>query len=103
MTLLHHGRGRFFTDGCTSTIFSGQKISQLKHVMQCSRYLITGRSRVGRNPGTAVLEGSGSMWMTSAGQTASQIPQLVHFSISICSIMERCAEWELPAEYARRA
>ena len=39
---VHQGRGRFFTDGCTSTICSGQKISQLKQVMQCSRYLITG-------------------------------------------------------------
>ena len=46
----HHGRGRFFTDGCTSTICSGQKISQLKQVMQCSRNLMTGSSLVWREP-----------------------------------------------------
>ena len=47
----HHGRGLFFTDGCTSTIPSGQKISQLKQVMQCSRNLIIGRSLVCVRPG----------------------------------------------------
>ena len=46
----HHGRGRFLTDGCTSTICSGQKISQLKQVMQCSRNLMTGSSLVWRSP-----------------------------------------------------
>ena len=47
----HHGRGRFFTDGCTSTMCSGQNISQLKQVMQCSRNLMTGSSLVCRKPG----------------------------------------------------
>ena len=47
---IHHGRGRFFTDGCTSTMLSGQKISQLKQVMQCSRNLMTGRRLVSRKP-----------------------------------------------------
>ena len=46
----HQGRGRFLTEGCTSTIRSGQNISQLKQVMQCSRYLITGSSLVARKP-----------------------------------------------------
>ena len=31
--------------------------------------------------------GCGSMWITSAGQTTSQMPQPVHFSISMLSIM----------------
>ena len=52
----HHGRGRFFTDGCTSTMCSGQKISQLKQVMQCSRNLITGRSLVWRRPATSLAD-----------------------------------------------
>ena len=47
----HQGRGRFLTEGCTSTICSGQKISQLKQVMQCSRNLITGSSLVRVQPG----------------------------------------------------
>ena len=52
----HHGRGRFFTDGCTSTMCSGQKISQLKQVMQCSRNLITGRSLVWRSPAISLVD-----------------------------------------------
>jgi hypothetical protein len=83
----HHGRGLFFTEGCTSTIPSGQKISQLKQVMQCSRNLIIGRSLFCLRPGTSVATGSRSMWITSAGQTRSQMPQPVHFSISIFSII----------------
>ena len=47
---VHHGRGLFFTEGCTSTICSGQKISQLKQVMQCSRYLMTGSLKVEFRP-----------------------------------------------------
>src|SRR5712691_13496329 len=78
----HHGRGRFLTDGCTSTMCSGQKISQLKQVMQCSRNLMTGRSLVWRKPAISMATGCGSMWITSAGQTKSQMPQPVHFSSS---------------------
>ena len=83
----HQGRGRFFTDGCTSTIFSGQKISQLKQVMQCSRNLITGRSLVCVSPATCWATGTASIWMTSAGHTTSQMPQPVHFSSSMLSII----------------
>jgi hypothetical protein len=83
----HHGRGRFLTDGCTSTICSGQKISQLKQVMQCSRNLMTGRSLVWRKPAISTATGCGSMWITSAGQTRSQMPHPVHFSSSMLSIM----------------
>src|SRR4249919_2556342 len=83
----HHGRGLFLTDGCTSTICSGQNISQLKQVMQCSRNLMTGRSLVWRKPAISMATGCGSMWITSAGQTTSQMPQPVHFSSSMLSIM----------------
>ena len=83
----HHGRGRFLTDGCTSTMCSGQKISQLKQVMQCSRNLMTGSSLVWRKPAISTATGCGSMWITSAGQTKSQMPQPVHFSSSMLSIM----------------
>ena len=56
---------------------SGQKISQLKQVTQCSGYLITGNS----------FPPLGSIWITSAGQTGSQSPQLVHLSRSMSTII----------------
>ena len=83
----HHGRGLFLTEGCTSTICSGQKISQLKQVMQCSRYLMTGRRNVDCRPAIPPVAGAGSIWMTSAGQTTSQMPQPVHLSSSMASII----------------
>ena len=67
----------------------GAKISQLKQVMQCSRNLITGSSLVRVRPATSGATGTASMWITSAGQTASQMPQLVQRSMSIFSIMRR--------------
>ena len=79
--------GRFFTDGCTSTIFSGQKISQLKQVMQCSRNLIAGKSFVCRRPAISLATGTASIWITSAGHTASHTPQPVHLSSWMLSIM----------------
>src|SRR5207244_9653523 len=57
----HQGRGRFLTEGCTSTICSGQKISQLKQVMQCSRNLITGSSLVRVSPAISGATGAASM------------------------------------------
>ena len=57
----HQGRGRFLIDGCTSTIRSGQKISQLKQVMQCSRNLMTGSSLVCDKPSTSTGSATGSM------------------------------------------
>ena len=68
-------------------IFSGQKISQLKQVMQCSRNLMTGKSLTLVSPGIPVSSGVSVIWMTSAGQTMSQMPQPVHRGKSMVSIM----------------
>src|SRR4029078_1543208 len=56
-------------------------------VMQCSRNLMTGSSLVSRSPAISELTGCASMWITSAGQTTSQMPAPVALSSSLFSIM----------------
>ena len=87
----HQGRGRFLTEGCTSTICSGQKISQLKQVMQCSRNLITGSSLRVRPATSGATDG---LHVDHVGRaTSSQMPQLVQRLISIsrsCGAAQPC-------------
>ncbi len=41
------------------------------------------------SPAISLATGTGSMWITSAGQTASQMPQPVHFPSSMFSIIPK--------------
>jgi hypothetical protein len=71
----YQAMGLGFLKGCTSTAFTGQAISQLKHVQQSWAYLISALH-------------SASMTMTSPGQIISQIVQPTQTLLSILRIME---------------
>ena len=64
----------------------GEKIAIVAPRPQTTRNRITGSQRASSMPGRGEAAGTRSIWMTSAGQTASQLPQPVHFSSSMDSI-----------------